>query len=296
MRSTFNTSPNSGSLHQTSSRMRRAGSGLSLALLLGSAILGACASEPASAPPADSLVPPAEVAAPQSAPPAVSSYTSGLQSSGALGVATVLPDGTGTTIFELSAPILPKVADVYSHQGASYPTNPADEQALVQNAALLFDFLLTDCAAKHPAITLPAAMGAPLTPEQLNTNYFEVAKCAYDYGSKPVWIPMMIHDVSLCELAMGPEWHLLSQSDLASFTADDYRRFAELLPVGDSPYHPGLYFSLDVYVRGSDGRLKLGKLAPGSDLSLQDISDTELNQKLNLTPYLPRCIRRMLVP
>ena len=137
-------------------------------------------------------------------------------------------------------------------------------------------------------------MGSPLTLAQIKTNYIEVAKCAYDLGSKPVWIPMMIHDVGLCELAMGPEWHLLSQSDLASFTSNDYKLFADLVPVDD--YAAAFYFSLDVYVRGSDGRLKLGRLVPGSDLSLQDISDTQLNEKQRLTPHLPRCIRRLLVP
>jgi hypothetical protein len=293
MLSTFNKSLNSDSLPQSSSRLHGVGYRSRLALFLCSSVLGACVSDAANAPPGDSLVPPAEVATSQSAPPAVSSYTSGLQSSGALGVATALPGGAGTAIFELSAPILPNVADVYSHQGASYPPDPADEQALVLNAALTFDFLLTYCAATHPAITLPTTT-APLTRAQLDTNYLEVAKCAYDFGSKPVWIPMMIHDVSICELAIGPEWHLLSQSDLASFTADDYRLFAELLPAGDSLAK--YYFALDVYVRGSDGRLKLGKLVPGGDLSLQDIADTELDQKVNLTPYLPRCIRRMLVP
>lgn len=293
MRSVFNTADSVPS-QQTSSRMRSAGSRSRLALLLCSSVLGACASEPAITPPADDLVPPAGAVAPQPSPSAVGSYTSGLQANGAIGVATALPGAAGTPVFELSAPILPVVAEVYGHQGTSYPTAPGAEQALVLSAALSFEFLLTSCAAMHPAITLPTAMGAPLTPTQLNTNYIEVAKCAYDYGAKPAWIPLMIHDVSLCEQVLGPEWHLPTQSDLASFTADDYRLFAELLPVRDRLAE--YYFSLDVYVRGSDGRLKLGKLVAGSELSLQDISDAELNQKRSLAPYLPRCIRRMLVP
>ena len=174
--------------------------------------------------------------------------------------------GKGGERWELSAPIFPKVLDLYAHEGAAFPTTLADEQSLASGAALDFDALLTECAQHYPGIRVWVTGTPELTRDELETNYDLVAQCAYDrYTAKPYWIPQLVDDVDLCASKLGSDWHLVSESDLASLDETAYNLFAVTLASaqGRSSSMGSLYFLLAVYLRANDGTLKLGNLNPG---------------------------------
>jgi hypothetical protein len=171
----------------------------------------------------------------------------------------------------LSAPILPKVLTLYAQQGESFPSTLEGEQALVHDAALVFEQLLDDCALNpsyagaYDGITLRGPGDPELTPEQLSTNYALVALCSYQqYTAKPYWIPRLIDDVDVCGATLGEGWRLPTEADLASFTDDDCVGFRDTLSaVAGGGDLGAFYFSLRVYVRGADGSLLQGDLTPG---------------------------------
>ncbi len=195
---------------------------------------------------------------------------------------------------EISAPILPRVSVLYQAEGANFPTTIASTAMLAHQAALTFDFLLGACTASHPDIVIPGPGDPPTTPAQNAANYDAIATCAYqDFVSKPYWIPALVDQVDICATELGPTWRLISDDDLATFTDSDAQHVADALstPTASSSFG-NFYFSLSVWVRGSDGSLRRGDLSPGAttrvtDLQVDRTSTTHYEAGLSL-----RCIRR----
>lgn len=168
-------------------------------------------------------------------------------------------------LVELSAPVLPVVTVLYAEEGASFPDSLAAEADLAHRAALGFSGLVTSCASLYPAISQQPDGGAPLTPEQLAANYEAVARCAYEqHTSKPYWIPRLVDDVDICGTELGAGWRLPTEEDVAAFTEDELQGLSDALsPARGSGSFGALYFSMQVYVRGTDGALKQADLSPG---------------------------------
>jgi hypothetical protein len=179
-------------------------------------------------------------------------------------------DSSDQQQLELSAPLFPDSTVFERFQDASiYATlTEAERLALIDDDVRTFEELLPLCAATHPAIHLQTPGGPPLTPAQIVTNYDEVARCAYqDYGAKPYWVPQHVHDVDICGRKLGAEWRLPTEADIATLQESDFQFFQDTLtaqPGADSfPTH--FYYSLDMYLRGGDGTLAFGDLAPGAN-------------------------------
>jgi len=200
---------------------------------------------------------------------------------------------------EVSAPILPDMV-VWQHKGgAGYPATQGDALALVTDTTYSYQFLLNHCATSYPSIVLAAA-GLILTTEQLQTNYDQISRCAYDqYGAKPYWMPQILNDVDVCAVKMGAEWRLLAEADLATFTEADYKLFQDTMTLaqGADWFPRQFHFSLDVYVRGIDGQLKHGDLTPGAQhvnpLPVTDLKELYVG---NGRPIGVRCVRVTMVP
>jgi hypothetical protein len=203
---------------------------------------------------------------------------------------------------EISAPILPDETKLVEPP----PATLAEEQAVVDAAALTYEPLLAECAAYYPAITPPPADGTPLTPEQLAANYDAVGDCAYTrHTSKPYWIPKLVDDVDVCGRELGSGWRLISEDDLSSLTEADYQFMKDTLtpvagPAASSSWSFGsFYFGLHVWLRAHDGTLATGDLSPGVtgprvapiDYRLQGSYTTHYEGGLAL-----RCIRRTDLP
>lgn len=200
----------------------------------------------------------------------------------------------GTERVEISSPIFPQTSVLYAQEGAKFPATLAGEEALVHAAALTFEKLLTECAKTDSTITL--STGAPLTSEQLESNYRQVAACAYEkYTVKPYWIPKLIDDVAICETELGADWHLLSEADLGAFTEAEFQFIADTLTgtAGATGASFPFYFSSRVFIRGTDGSIKLGDIAPGASPRVTPLTATGEQLKLHYEGGTAlRCIRR----
>ena len=201
--------------------------------------------------------------------------------------------GSGMAI---SAPILPRTMVIYQ----AFPTTLDGEKTMAHDAALLFDWLLAQCAPLYPMITLDPGTGVGLTSAQLAVNYEEVARCAYEqYTAKPYWIPKLIDDVDICGTELGPAWRLITESDLTSLTDAEFQAVSDRWNV----FAPGagvfatFYASLAIWVRAADGTIAAGTLAPGVTGSRV----TPLAAGTDLTNHYEgslglRCIRRPDAP
>jgi hypothetical protein len=219
------------------------------------------------------------------------------------GVSTVEPavfeyNGAVTIVkerVEISAPILPRTTVIYQ----PFPATLEGEQKMAHDAALLFDWLLPMCAPLYPKITLDPT-GAGLTPAQLGMNYDQVGLCAYEqYVAKPYWIPKLVGDVDICGTEMGPGWRLITEVDLGSLRESDFQAVAAAwnhFVVGGQGL-PFFFSSLEIWVRGSDGSIQQGTLAPGvpggrvKPLPIPSDSKDHYEGGLGL-----RCIRRTDLP
>lgn len=208
--------------------------------------------------------------------------------------------GVATERWEVSAPIFPKVLELYKYEGSNFPTTLEAEQAAVDAAALNFEALLAECAANYPGITLWAPGTPELTAAQLEANYTLVAQCAFErYTAKPYWIPQLVNDVDLCGRQLGSDWRLITEADLAALDEAAFTQFASTLSSvsPDSSSMGGFYFSLAVFVRGNDGTLKLGNLKPGVTERLTALpvtTDEAMRRHLEGSPLgtvVVRCLR-----
>jgi len=222
----------------------------------------------------------------------ITTTTAALQYDGSLAFAPAVV--VGPERVEISAPILPRLDVIYG----PFPTTLDGEKAMAHDAALLFDWLLPRCAPLYPMITLAPADGSGLSPAQLATNYDQVGLCAYQqYTSKPYWIPKLIDDVDICGTEMGAGWRLITEADLASLTAADFRAVADtwsLHSIGGQGL--GFFFSsLAIWVRANDGTIQAGTLAP--DVTGTRVTPLQLQNGWTLTQHYEgnlglRCIRR----
>jgi hypothetical protein len=211
-----------------------------------------------------------------------------------------IPSAYASDVVEISAPIFPKVLVLYAQEGASFPATPPEEAALVNDASLVFDFLLNDCrtnpaySGKYDAITLWTEGDPELTIEQITNNYNLVAECSYEqYTAKPYWIPKLVNDIDICGLQLGGDWRLMTQADVESFTEGNYNFMRDTL-VGAAEggtFMGGFYFTLHVYVRGTDGTLMKGDLNPGISERLTAFpADADMRRHYESDLSL-RCIR-----
>ena len=223
------------------------------------------------------------------------SFQQGLQPNGAIGLG-----GGMKARAEISAPILPD-ADVWQHKGGTgYPGSTADALSLVTSTTYTYEALLAACKSKYPTIVVPAP-GQSLTAAQLTNNYDQVSRCAYvEYGAKPYWMPQILNDVDVCVAKLGDEWHLLTEAEVAGFSETDFMlmQTTMALPRGTDTFPRDFYFSLDVYVRGTDGSLKHGDLNPGANhVGGLPIAPTEMKDLYigNGRPIGVRCARTVLL-
>ena len=220
----------------------------------------------------------------------------------AVGLSSALVAGADpapTEIVEISAPIFPNVEMLYTQEGANFPVDMDGESSLADSSALTYDFLLNECAANYPSITLSADGDPPLTSSQLAANYQAIAQCSYEqYTAKPYWIPQLVSDVDICGNQLGADWALLSEADIASFSESDFQflhdTLTDVTPATSS--WGTFYFSLQVFTRATDGTIKMGDLNPGvtSRMTALNLSRDQMKQHLE-AGYALRCIRRTTV-
>ena len=230
-----------------------------------------------------------------------SQAVAGLQYHGGVAFMRKPPDGSpGPLQFvEISAPILPSTKILYKYEGNAMPKTQAALAKAAHEASLIFDYLLTQCKADYPGITLlsPGA-SKPLTPAELDANFNLTAACSYaKWVAKPYWIPAWIDKVDICANELGPDWQILAEEDVHGLTADEAKLIKEAL----SPSKPGAtgasYFSLDVYIRAANGLIMLSHLYPAAPLTtVEKAAATWLSDELKWTNHLEgswvlRCLR-----
>lgn len=180
-----------------------------------------------------------------------------------------------TERFEISAPILPPYGpDTWNAEGPDYPATDEARRALAAKGHT-FEELLPKCAPDYPAIRLPTADGAPLSSEDVATNYDAVAQCSYEkFTAKPYWIPQLVDDVDVCAAKVGGDWRMLAEADLEALNDADFEAFRSAVTggrPGDWSGWGGHYFGGDVFVRANDGTLKRASLTPGTSPRVTDL-------------------------
>lgn len=191
-------------------------------------------------------------------------------------------------ILELSAPITPDAQEFV------YPTSQEKRLALVLDHTYSYERLLQICADSYPGIKTTSE-GAPLSASDLIANYELTSRCAYErFGAKPYWVPQLLLDVDVCASVLGAEWRLPSEEDVRTFTEEDFQLFSDTMTItkGDDWFPRQLYYSLEVFVRGTDGRLVAGDLNPGAD-HLVPLSGLDMNKVYEGAgqPLVVRCVR-----
>lgn len=216
----------------------------------------------------------------------------GLQYAGAIAIGNA-----GQPSIELSAPLFPDATVFQMFQDPSaYPSlSDADRDALLDDIRT-FEELVPLCAPTHPAIKQQTPGGPPLTQAEIVTNYDEVARCAYeDFGAKPYWVPKHVSDVDICAAKLGADWRLPTEADIAALQESDFAFFEATLALpGQDAFPVHFYYSLDAYVRGADGELALGNLAPQTDHVVPlPVSGAAMNELYigNGKPIGLRCLR-----
>ena len=170
--------------------------------------------------------------------------------------------GPGESI-EISAPIFPKVLELYMGEGERYPATQEAREALAHASALTYPALLEHCAPMDPAIERRQPGDPPLTEAEVMATYHAIADCAYrEFTVKPYWIPQLVSDVDLCGRELGPGWRLITQADIERLTEADFLLLRDALDAAASGFG-GFYFSLQVFVRAADGSIQEGRLDPG---------------------------------
>jgi len=194
---------------------------------------------------------------------------------------------------EISAPILPNMIVWQYKGGAGYPGTPAERLALVTDSTYSYEFLLASCAPNYPIVL--AAPGQQLSKVEIEANYDQVSRCAYErFGAKPYWVPKILNDLDVCATKLGAGWRLPTEADLATFTEADYQFFKDTMSIGQGAdwFPRQFYFSLDLYVRGNDGTLRVGNMTPG----VQHVSPNPVGSLTQLhvgdgRPVGVRCVR-----
>jgi hypothetical protein len=212
---------------------------------------------------------------------------------------TLAPTGGAgfTEHVEVSEPILPNLKVLYAAEGANFPPPGAARATLAHDAAWTFEYLLQMCQSTHPEIVIPGA-DAATTSAQDATNRGAVGACVSQTSlSKPYWTPALVNDVDICGTEMGNGWHLIEEDDVNSLSDTDAQALSDALsPVIPASGLGNNYFNLSVWVRGNDGSLRRGNLAPGvqprvTDLPVPATSTVHYEGDLAL-----RCVHRTKTP
>jgi hypothetical protein len=159
---------------------------------------------------------------------------------------------------------LPNVLVLYAAEGDKFPTSAQAQAALAHDAALTYEFLLRTCPAKYPQIVIPGPGAPRTTPAQNAANFEAIANCAYaEYTAKPYWIPALVDKVDICGNELGPDWHLPTEDEVNDLSESQRRSIAGALATPNaSSYFGHFYFSLQIWVRGTNGSLRQGDLSP----------------------------------
>ena len=253
----------------------------SSACVIGSGAL-ACSTSPPAAPTV--VIPPA--AGSSSAPVSSAGEGAWFQPNGSI----IAIDARGTKSPELSAPIAPCVTALNKDGG--YPVERPAQERMADEASLTFSYFLGACAQQYRIV--PPKPGEPLSPEQARENYANVAQCTFEthYG-KPYWVPQLIHDVDICQRALGAGWQLPTSDSLAKFNP----RHRELLHQALKGLHyGGGYNSLLLYARDERDKLTFIDLSPPDVQSRTgnrsvSISEAEAKRSLQVPAASLRCVR-----
>jgi len=195
---------------------------------------------------------------------------------------------------EISAPILPRVLVLYAKEGDKFPATPEAEAALAHEASLTYDFLLRECPAKYPGIVIPGPGEPPTTPAQNAANFEAIATCSYqEYTAKPYWVPALVDKVDICGNELGAGWHLPTEVEVNGLDAADRTEVTKALSTPNaSGFFGNFYFSLQVWVRGTNGDLRVGDLSPGATSRVADLPVPSSNKTHYEGGLALRCIRR----
>lgn len=159
----------------------------------------------------------------------------------------------------ISAPIFPiSILEIYKYQGDNYPVDKAVRLKLARDNFKSYEYMLNQCASKTQGIVL----GDNLTDEQIMQNYQLTADCSYTYFlSKPYYLPQLVADVDICQEALGGTFRMISEADMRTFGPEFYRELNGVLALSGSNRTSGrFYFSTVTYIRGDDGKIKIGNL------------------------------------
>ena len=195
---------------------------------------------------------------------------------------------------ELSAPILPRVLVLYAKEGAKFPETAEAQAALAHEASLTYDFLLRECPAKYPGIVIPGPGDPPTTPAENAANFEAVANCSYkEYSAKPYWVPALVDKVDICANELGAGWHLPTEAEVNGLDAMDRMEVTKALSTPNAPgFFGNFYFSLQVWVRGTNGGLRMGDLSPGATTKVTDLPVPATSKTHYEGGLALRCLRR----
>jgi hypothetical protein len=211
-------------------------------------------------------------------------FVPGLQFSGS--VSWTRTTTKGMERVSVSAPIHPSVVKLYEADGATYPKTHDLQVSLAKASALTYCFLLDDCSKSDSSIkTKP-----PLTADEIQHDYDAVASCAYDkYTAKPYWIPQLVLDVDICTTMLGTGWRTPTEDDVNAFVTSDYEFMESTLGSTSG----NTYFTLDIWVRATDGTIQIGHLQSTASKHLEPlgISGDALKTHYEGSVGL-RCIKR----
>lgn len=232
------------------------------------------------------------------------SLTEGLQYSGSIVISSHLVGPSSLksqaviSKVEISAPIFPKMNELYSYEGNAYPSTFEGVIGAVENVSMVFTDLLNECKTFYPAIVLSTEKNT-LTSEELTSNYNLVAQCSYEkFSSKPYWIPQMLSDVDVCSVVMGSSWRLMTEADLNSLLSSQLQYLEQTLSTvkgASSGFWGDFYFGLKTYAKGDDTLLKIGDLSSTASQKVSDLGLDSAQMKSHYegggSPVGVRCIR-----
>ena len=150
-----------------------------------------------------------------------------------------------------------------------------------------FPWLLKVCSEKYyqdyPKIQLDSK-GAGLSPDELLTNFSEVARCSYEkFSSKPYWIPLLIQNVDICGRVLGSDWRLITDVDLKKLTADDLIQINSSLSGAAGNFWASFYVGMRIYIKSADGVIREADLGyPEKGVIISDLLLKEEQMKMHL--------------
>lgn len=197
----------------------------------------------------------------------------------------------------ISAPIFPvSLVELFKNQKENYPADKSVQLKLAQDNFKSYEYMLKQCANLTEGIVL----GDNLTDAQIMRNYQLTAECGYDHFlSKPYYIPQLVADVDICREALGGDFRMISEADVRTFSPEFYRELNGVLALAGSGWSFGkFYFSTITYIRGDDGKIKIGNLQEqvgGSRVTALPTSVDPRNHLENVPgvggPITLRCMR-----